>query len=127
MSVAEKTFGIGNYWTEEGYEAVVDAVIDGGQLVGRININTCGASPVWQGYVWDASGESQFGATFRRLCTKPPAPSIEATYWVNIYASGPGLLRKDWEQCLVEASRSEEEVLARVKVPIKTRVGEGLK
>ena len=128
MSVCEKTFVVGKYWTEDGYEAMVDAVAENGYLVGRINIQTDATkTPIWQAYLWEPSGKSQYGITGRNLVADKPAPALVRTYWVNIYTSGPGLLRENWEQCLVEASRSEEPVLARTKVYIDTRVGEGLK
>lgn len=124
MSVAEKVLGIGEYQTRDGEPAIVDAVSDG-LLVGRVNIKLHDGSPFWIGVVWNMHGKarshsgSDIGVTVE--------PRIKASYWLNIYPSGPGLLRKTWEEALIEASRSDEDVIARKEIEIDARVGEGLR
>ena len=55
-------------------------------------------------------------------------PRVKATYWLNIYMGGPGLLRKTWEESLIEASRNDtENVLCRVAIKVDAKVGEGLR
>ena len=126
MSVSEKTFGIGNYWTENGLRAVVDAVTEEGQLVGRVNLQDDAAkAPIWWAVLWNASGHGRH--RMHTLTDIGPELRIRETYWVNRYASGPKKLWKTWEEALIEASRSDEEVLCRVQVSIDACVGEGLK
>lgn len=127
MSVAiQETFGVGTYWTTRGQKAVVDAVLETGELLGRVNIQTDETrAPHWYGVVWKPSGRDSISMYV--LVKQKPTPAISKIYWLNIYPSGPGLLRKTWEEALIEASRSEEEVLARTQVKVEARVGEGLK
>jgi len=128
VSVAEKTFVVGGrYWTTELMEAVVDAVTEDGQLVGRVNVAPEGCHPQWTGEVWDADGTRKW-SDYRRLMYSERPQKIKATYWLNIYSSGPGQLRKTWEESLIEASRSyEDAVLCRVEVKVDAKVGEGLR
>ena len=122
----EETFGIGTYWTTKGQLAVVDAVLETGELVGRVNIERNETkAPHWYGVVWQPTGRDRFSVHV--LLKQKPLMAISKTYWVNIYPSGPGALRKTWEEALIEASRSEEDVLARTQVRVEARVGEGLK
>ena len=126
MSVCEKTFGIGNYWTDGGLRAVVDAVTEDGQLIGRVNLrNDETESPIWYPVMWNASGKDRH--RMHTLTEVGPQSRIRESYWLNRYASGPGSLRKTWEEALIEASRSDEEVLCRVRVSIDACVGEGLR
>jgi hypothetical protein len=126
VSVAEKTFGIGNYWTDAGLRVVVDAVTEDGQLIGRVNLQEHeGSSPIWYPAMWNASGKDRH--RIHTLTDTAPKSRIREIYWLNRYPSGPGLLRKTWEEALIEASRSEEEVLCRVRVSIDACVGEGLR
>lgn len=125
-AVIETKFGVGTYWTTDGRQAVVDAVTDG-MLVGRINLQQdAEALPIWYPTGWRANGVSLYGGEKDSLRTDR-VRRIKKTYWVNIYTSGPGQLRKDWEESLVEASRCEEEVLCRVEVKVDAAIGEGLK
>lgn len=129
MSVATETkFGVGSYWTADGQQAVVDAVADG-MLIGRINLNPDkDGTRYWMPFMWQLDGTVRYGANVKfQLQPERPPQRIRASYWVNIYPSGPGQLRKDWEEALVEASRCEEPCLCRVEVKVDARVGEGLK
>jgi hypothetical protein len=124
--VAKKTFGIGNYWTDSGLRAVVDAVTCDGHLVGRVNLqNDETKSPIWYPAMWNTSGHDRH--RMHTLTEVRPQSRIKEVYWLNRYPSGPGLLRKSWEEALIEASRSDEEVLCRVRVCIDACVGEGLR
>ena len=126
MSVAEKTFGIGNHWTDRGLRAVVDAVTEDGHLVGRVNLqDDANKNPIWYAVIWNANGHDRH--RMHTLTEVGPQSRIRESYWLNRYASGCGLLRKTWEEALIEASRSEEEVLCRVRVVIDACVGEGLR
>lgn len=128
MSVATgKLLDLGYYYTAQGLQAVVDAVVDG-MLIGRINLNeNLGEHPIWHAYMWQLDGTCRYGANKKDSLRTERAQKIKKTYWVNIYASGPGQLRKDWEEALVEASRCEEPCLCRVEVKVDAVVGEGLK
>ncbi len=126
MSVCEKTFVVGKYWTDGGLRAVVDAVTEDGQLIGRVNLrNDETESPIWYPVMWNSSGKDRH--RMHTLTDIGPQSRIREIYWLNRYASGPGMLRKTWEEALIEASRSEEEVLCRVRVSIDACVGEGLR
>ena len=126
MSVCEKTFGIGNYWTDGGLRAVVDAVTEDGQLVGRVNLDRDETKvPIWYPVMWNASGHDRH--RMHTLTEVGPQSRIREVYWVNRYVVGIGQLRRTWEECLIEASRSEEDVLCRVRVVIDASVGEGLR
>ena len=128
MSVATETnFGVGRYWTAEGLEAVVDAVADG-LLIGRINLrDERHENDVWHACAWRLSGESYPVSSSTNL-RHERVRRVKGVYWVNIYPSGPGQLRKTWEEALIEASgRQSEDALARVKVQVNAAVGEGLK
>jgi hypothetical protein len=48
-------------------------------------------------------------------------------YWLNEYDNGPGLLRKTWEESLIEASREEKQPLCRVELKFVAFVGDGLR
>lgn len=132
MEVEMKSkFGVGQWWTVDGRQAVVDAVADtatGKRLVGRVNIQIYeNADPLWTAAMWETNGIHEYMPK-RNLLSGEPRPAISRCYWVNVYPSGPGQLRDTWEQCLIEASRSEEEeVLCRVQVEIEARVGDGLR
>lgn len=129
MSVeTELRFGVGSYWTIEGYMAHIDAITPDGQLVGRVNIQTdLTRRPIWNGVIWDADGYQTYRGPMYQLVHGDPPPAIKQKYWVNIYPSGPGQLRKNWEEALIEASRSEEEPLCRVEVKVDARAGDGLR
>lgn len=127
----EKKFGIGQWWTVDGRQAVVDAVAEtsrGTRLIGRVNIQTDEtAEALWTAAMWEVNGIHEYMPK-RNLLSDQPRPKISRCYWVNIYPSGPGQLRDTWEQALIEASRSEEEeVLCRVQVEIEAHVGDGLR
>jgi hypothetical protein len=116
-----KTLGVGRYTTRDGREAVVDAVVDG-LLVGRIIIGHTA-----MGQVWQVDGRSCKYATSSFDIGDDFKPHVRRTYWLNIYDSGPGLLRETWEQSLVEASREEKQPLCRVEVKVEACVGDGLR
>lgn len=131
MSVATesmKALVLGSYWTADGQQAVVDAVADG-MLIGRINLNADkDGTRYWMPFMWQLDGTTRYGANVKfALQPERPPQRIQSSYWVNIYTSGPGQLRKNWEEALVEASRCEEPCLCRVEVKVDARVGEGLK
>jgi hypothetical protein len=124
-----KAFELGSYWTADGQRAVVDAVADG-MLIGRIDLNADreDGQPYWMPFVWQLDGTTPYGANVKfTLRAERPPQRIQSSYWVNIYTSGPGQLRKNWEEALVEASRCEEPCLCRVEVKVDARLGEGLK
>jgi len=126
-AVTETKFGVGYYWTAEGLQAVVDAVADG-LLVGRINLQEdLTKTPHWCAKFWTLDGKCQWGMSKQDELRTERTQRIKKSYWVNIYPSGPGLLRKDWEEALVEASRCEEPCLCRVEIKVDAYVGEGLK
>jgi hypothetical protein len=128
MSVANETeFGVGKWYTADGREAMVDAVADG-LLIGRVNLrDNRHDKDLWYATIWKLDGRDHIapgGSDLRRN----PVPRVRQVYWVNIYRSGPGQLRKTWEESLVEASQREsEDVLCRVEVSIDAMVGEGLR
>ena len=131
MSVATesmKTLAIGSYWTADGQQAVVDAVADG-MLIGRIDLKSgFDGQPYWTPFMWQLDGTTRYGANVKfTLQPERPPQRIQSSYWLNIYTSGPGQLRKNWEEALVEASRCEEFCLCRVEVKVDAHVGEGLK
>ena len=128
MSVATgKVLDLGYYFTAQGLQAVADAVVDG-MLIGRINLNEhLDERPIWHAYMWNLDGTCRYGANKKDELRTERTQRIKKSYWVNIYASGPGQLRKDWEEALVEASRCEEPCLCRVEVKVDAHVGEGLK
>ena len=131
MSVATesmKTLAIGSYWTADGQQAVVDAVADG-MLIGRIDLKSgFDGQPYWTPFMWQLDGTTRYGANVKfALQPERPPQRIQSSYWLNIYTSGPGQLRKNWEEALVEASRCEEFCLCRVEVKVDAHVGEGLK
>jgi hypothetical protein len=124
----ELTFGVGEYWTADERRAVVDAVTDGGQLVGRVDIGTGKTEqPLWMACMWEADGKSWLDVPGKRLQMERPAPKVRRTWWLNIYQDGPGLLRESWEHALIEASRETNPPLCRVEVKVDARVGEGLR
>ena len=128
MNVATETaFGVGSYWTAEGLQAVVDAVADG-LLVGRINLNEdIEGSPHWCAKFWTLDGKCQWGMGKKDELRMERRQRIKRSYWVNFYASGPGQLRKTWEDALVEASRCVDPCLARFEVKVDAHVGDGLR
>ena len=120
-------FGIGTYWLACGYRAEVVQVMEDGTLLGRYDCQTNPDSrPCWLPGMWCADGRYTSDMETHRLVMQKPT-RIKADYWVNVYPSGPGQLRKSWEEALIEASRCEEDVLCRVRVPINAEVGEGLR
>ena len=123
-----KALALGNYWTADGQRAVVDAVADG-MLIGRIDLKSgFDGQPYWTPFMWNPDGTTRYGANLKfTLQPERPPLRIQSSYWVNIYTSGPGQLRKNWEEALVEASRCEEPCLCRVEVKVDAHVGEGLK
>ena len=124
-----KALELGSYWTADGQRAVVDAVADG-MLIGRIDLNAHreDGQAYWTPFIWNPDGTVRYGANGKfQLQSERPPQRIQSSYWVNIYTSGPGQLRKNWEEALVEASRCEEPCLCRVEVKVDARVGEGLK
>lgn len=123
-----KALSLGSYWTADGQQAVVDAVADG-MLIGRIDLNADqDGRPNWMTFMWNLDGTARYGANVKfQLQPERPPLRIRTSYWLNIYPSGPGQLRKNWEEALVEASRCEEPCLCRVEVKVDARVGEGLK
>ena len=123
-----KALALGSYWTDDGQRAVVDAVADG-MLIGRIDLNPdANGRSYWMPFMWNFDGTVRYGANVKfQLQSERPPQRIQSSYWVNIYTSGPGQLRKNWEEALVEASRCEEPCLCRVEVKVDARVGEGLK
>ena len=125
MSVeVEKELGVGQYVTRDGELAEVFAVIDG-MLYGRVNHRLSNGSPFWLGMAWKPDGKSRSHSGDDIGCEVQPR--VKATYWLNIYSSYPGQLRKTWEESLIEASRSEEDVLCRVAIKLDAKVGEGLR
>jgi hypothetical protein len=52
---------------------------------------------------------------------------VKRLYWLNEYDNGPGLLRKTWEESLIEASREEKQPLCRVELKFVAFVGDGLR
>jgi hypothetical protein len=123
----ETNFGVGYYWTAEGKQAVVDAVADG-LLIGRINLQEdLTKDPHWTPKYWQLDGTCMWQMNKQDRLRTDRVQRIKQTFWVNIYPSGPGQLRKDWEEALVEASRCEEPCLCRVEVKVDAFVGEGLK
>ena len=125
MSVeVEKELGIGQYVTRDGQQAEVFAVIDG-MLYGRVNHQQVyKGSPCWFGMAWKPDGKAR-SHSGDDIGVKVE-PRVKATYWLNIYSSGPGQLRKTWEESLIEASRSYA-VLCRVEIKVDAKVGEGLR
>jgi len=120
----EKELGIGQYVTRDGQQAEVFAVVDG-MLYGRVNHRLSNESPFWLGMAWKPDGKAR-SHSGDDIGVKVE-PRVKATYWLNIFQSGPGLLRKTWEESLIEASRSEEGVLCRVEIKVDAKVGEGLR
>ena len=126
MSVeVEKELGVGQYVTRDGQQAEVFATVDG-MLYGRVNKPLSNGSPCWFGMAWKPDGKSRSHSGDDIGCKVEPR--VKATYWLNIYQGGPGLLRKTWEESLIEASRNDtENVLCRVEVKVDAKVGEGLR
>ena len=125
-SETKQQLGPGVYTTRDGCTAVVDAVVDG-VLVGRVNIAKADSEPAWYGIVWGSDGrKSRYLESQDDIGVEVRIP-VRQEYWLNIYDDGPGLLRNSWEQALIEASQQDKQPLCRVKIPIKSFVGEGLK
>lgn len=122
---AEKTLTVGRYRTRSGREARVDAVADG-MLIGRYLFADEGIE-VWIPKIWTLSGASHKGLEDQNDIGGESCIPVKREYWVNIYQEGPGLLRKSWEECLIETSRDQAQPLCRVRLPIDSYVGEGLK
>jgi hypothetical protein len=120
----EKELVVGKYFTRDGELAEVIAVVDG-MLYGRVNRRLGNGSPCWFGLAWMPNGTARSHSGDDIGCEVEPR--VKATYWLNIYQGGPGLLRKNWEESLIEASRSEEDVLCRVEIKVDAKVGEGLR
>jgi len=121
----EKELGVGQYVTRDGQQAEVFAVVDG-MLYGRVNHRLSSGSPFWLGMAWkpDGTARSHSGDDIGVKVE----PRVTATYWLNIFQSGPGMLRKTWEESLIEASRNDtENVLCRVEIKVDAKVGEGLR
>lgn len=111
-----------------GYRAEVCGITEDGNLVGRYDVRTInGNGSVWMAAIWKPDGKGQHGLESHDLVEFEPPARIKGTFWVNIYTSGPGQLRKTWEESLIEASRCEESVLCRCEVNIDAAVGEGLR
>ena len=126
MSVAvDNELGLGQYITRDGQQAEVIAMKDG-LLFGRVNSPLSDGSPYWFAVAWLPNGTARSHPGNDIGCKIEPR--IKATYWLNIYQSGPGLLRKTWEESLIEASRSDcDSVMCRVEVKVNAKVGEGLR
>ncbi len=120
-----KELGIGQYVTRDGQQAEVLAIVDG-MLYGRVNHQLMNWSPCWFGMAWMPNGTAR-SHSGDDIGVKVE-PRVKATYWLNIYQGGPGMLRKNWEESLIEASRNDTEiVLCRVEVKVDAKVGEGLR
>lgn len=120
-------FPVGKYYTECGYEAEVVAVADDGMLIGRYNVQTKPEHRAcWMAGTWYADGTNTLGIEGYRLTRTRERIPVRRSYWLNIYQSGPGLLRPDWEQALIEASREDSPPLCRVEVKVNSYIGEGL-
>jgi hypothetical protein len=101
------------------------AIVDG-MLYGRVNNQLSNGSPCWFGMAWKLDGRAR-SHTGDDIGVKVE-PRVKATYWLNIYQGGPGMLRKNWEESLIEASRNDTEiVLCRVEIKVDAKVGEGLR
>ena len=124
---AKAEFGLGEYWTAKGQRAVVDAIVDG-MLVGRVNIQDRPdrTDAIWYPVIWSPEGVAKTATQGDCLRTERKQ-RVCCSFWLNIYQSGPGQLRRTWEESLIEASRCEEDVLCRVHVPINATVGDGLR
>lgn len=121
-----KVLGVGTYKTRHGCTAEVYAVTKDGMLVGRYDCGREGL-PVWIGAVWRSDGRTDKYSTCETDIDAGEEIRIRKTFWLNIYPSGPGLLRPDWEQSLIEASRmGNEQPLCRVEVKVNSYIGEGL-
>jgi hypothetical protein len=124
---AEKVLQVGKYTTRGGRPAIVDAVVDQ-MLVGRIDIRECGTDvSVFVPQLWQLDGHCWPGSNSGNDIGVEVKPVIKRRYWLNIYDDGPGILRKTWEESLVEASREEKPVLCRVPINITSYLGDGLK
>jgi hypothetical protein len=120
-------FAVGKYFTECGYEAEVVAVADDGMLIGRYNVQTKPEHRAcWMAGTWYADGTNTLGIEGYRLTRTRERIPVRRSYWLNIYQSGPGLLRDSWEHSLIEASREDSPPLCRVEVKVHSFVGEGL-
>jgi hypothetical protein len=120
-------FAVGKYYTECGYEAEVVAVADDGMLIGRYNVQTKPEHRAcWMAGTWYADGTNTLGIEGYRLTKTRERIPVHRSYWLNIYQSGPGLLRDSWEHSLIEASREDSPPLCRVEVKVHSFVGEGL-
>ena len=123
-----RPFVIGRYWTKSGYRVEICGVTDDGNLVGRYDVRSQdGESSVWMAGIWQPDGKHSFGLDTHDLVDGEQPARVRQTYWLNIFSGGPGLLRKNWEEALIEASRSEEPCLCRVEVKVDAFVGEGLR
>ena len=121
-------FAVGKYYTECGYEAEVVAVADDGMLIGRYNVQTKPEHRAcWMAGTWYADGTNTLGIEGYRLTRTRERIPIKGSYWLNIYDDGPGLLRKTWEQALIESGCNEKQPLCRVEVKVDSFVGDGLK
>jgi hypothetical protein len=121
MVCETKTLGVGKYTTRDGREAVVDAVVDG-LLVGRVMI---GSTPF--GQVWEPDGKANSIGRSAFDISGELRILVKRLYWLNEYDNGPGLLRKTWEESLIEASREEKQPLCRVELKFVAFVGDGLR
>jgi len=120
----EKELGIGQYVTRDGELAEVLAVVDG-MLYGRVNHRLSSGSPFWLGIAWNLNGRARSHSGDDIGCEVQPR--VTATYWLNIFQSGPGQPRKTWEESLIEASRMKSNVLCRVEIKVDAKIGEGLR
>jgi hypothetical protein len=126
MVCETKTLGVGRYTTRNGREACVDAVSDG-MLIGRYMVTTDMGQPCWVPKIWTLDGHAYPGSHDIHDIGGESKIRIERTYWLNEYDSGPGLLRKTWEESLIEASREEKQPLCRVELKFVAFVGDGLR
>jgi hypothetical protein len=126
MVCETKTLGVGRYMTRDGREAVVDAVADG-MLIGRYRASTSDYRTCWIPKIWTLTGHAWEGSWDPLDLCGTPRIRIERTYWLNEYQNGPGLLRKTWEESLIEASREEKQPLCRVELKFVAFVGDGLR
>ena len=120
MVCETKTLSVGKYTTRDGREAVVDAVVDG-LLVGRIIIGK-----IAMGQVWELDGRANKYGQSNFDISGELRILVKRLYWLNEYDNGPGLLRKTWEESLIEASREEKQPLCRVELKFVAFVGDGL-
>jgi hypothetical protein len=114
---------VGKYFTRDGQQAEVFAVVDG-MVYGRVNHQLSNGSPCWFGLAWMPNGKAR-SHSGDDIGVKVE-PRVKARYWLNIYKSGERLC-KTWEDALIESSRRQEDVLCRVEIKVDAKVGEGLR